>query len=60
MHPSQRKVLLQCRAKAVAKEAELVARREQRLVELKLEVARRIEAKIHEQKNPRDPKQVIE
>jgi hypothetical protein len=45
VHPSQRKLLQHYKAKAVAREAQLVARREQRLVDLKLEVARRIKAR---------------
>lgn len=40
------------RTKAVAKEAQLVARKEQRLVELKALVAQRIEAKNRSQKEP--------
>lgn len=53
MLPCERKILQQYKAKAVAKEAQLVARKEQKLVELKLEVARRIEDKNHSLKEPK-------
>lgn len=43
------------RARAVAKEAQLVARREEQLRELKMQVAQRIEAKNY---GLREPKQV--
>ena len=54
MLPCQRKVLQGWKAKAVAKEAQLVARKEKKLEELRVYVEQRISAKKER------PKQVFE
>ena len=56
VRPCQRRVLQEWRAKAVAKEAQLVARKEQKLEELRVYVEQRISAK---KKRPKQVRNVF-